>query len=461
MGAIPNEVLLQILSYVSKKDLKAARLTRVPQLYSCASSLLFTTAYVAARRGVLDAFKNLTTHPEFCQYVKEVIFDSSWISPASVAEHADDESGPALARLFEEQENIQANELQISLENAFKCLSKVTKVSYADLSRVSCLPGDRDDPAWGGQYSEGPLIRRLENLGPVEFSSCCIRLEPNAGCLRHDDKFLYRRMFGGLVSLLQVLSDHASTQLEQLSLGDRTHSSKYGGIPFWFLWQQLLPTSARTIHSFASIFYNLRKFELSVSMLEQSEMIWLHLEWHAGNLANVLCFAENLEELKLAGSLISFMKISVKSTFATHTWSRLHTICLENFTASARELEDFLKRHSHSLRNMTLDKFDLWSGSWIEFETIIPATSPRLNFILGSVSQRRLSVSAHALLPLSCKDLDVSGPKHDRYADAERVEDEEGTEEEGTYNSSSSEELEYCSDDSSSEIRESRRNPRN
>lgn len=197
---LSNETWLQILGYLSKPDLKALRLSMKPHLISLASSLPFTTAYIAARKGVLDTFTNLTTHPIYRAYVKEIVFDSSWIDSATVAKYANHKTRSALDRLFQEQEDIQANELQTRLKNAFKCLSNVTTVSYADLSQISCLPGDCNDSMWNCDYSDGPLIRRLEsNRGPTEIGICCLMDGKGIGCSDHADQFQYRRRFGGLV----------------------------------------------------------------------------------------------------------------------------------------------------------------------------------------------------------------------------------------------------------------------
>ena len=59
--ALPNEIWLEILGYCSNKDLKTVRLTGEKHFGMLASQQLFTTAYVAARRGVLDVFMKLTT----------------------------------------------------------------------------------------------------------------------------------------------------------------------------------------------------------------------------------------------------------------------------------------------------------------------------------------------------------------------------------------------------------------
>ena len=129
-------------------------------------------------------------------------------------------SMPALVSFFQQQEDIQGHELRIHLEKAFQCLSNVKKVSYADLSRISCLPGDCNEPTGVYDYSDGPLMGRLESdQRPSNIGLCCLMNERNAGCSGHGVEFQYRRKFGGLVLLLQVLSDYASTTLEQMNFG--------------------------------------------------------------------------------------------------------------------------------------------------------------------------------------------------------------------------------------------------
>lgn len=343
---------------------------------------------------------------------------------------------------------------------------------YADLSRISYLPGDCSDSEPGCDYIDGPLIRRLESgHGPGEIDSCCLTAGISAGCPRHYDRFLYRRKFGGLVLLLQVLSKYASTTLLELSLGDRTYSCKDRGIPHWFLYSK---TDIKTLYCFSNIFYNLRKFELSVSLLDQAEtlpgntpLIWGNMKSiNGGDLSKLLSFAENLEELKISGDT----KLRITSTLATHTWARLRVLYLKEFEASATELEDFLKRHAPSLRSMTLDYFHLTTGSWLDIGTIVQAIAPELEFILGFVWAQKRPVKIEALLPLSSTDLDVSGPKHGRCTRTKKDDDVEdqttdGDNTEEEYESSSeedetsSEELDYSSDDSSPETDEPRRKP--
>ena len=471
---LPNEVWLHTFAYLSNTDLKTLRLSMDPNLISLASSLLFTTAYIAARKGVLETFTNLTTHPVFRAYVKEVVFDSSWIDPVTVAECANEKFKPALVGFFQQQEAIQGHELRIRLEKAFQCLSHVKKASYADLSRIPCLPGDCNEPTWEYDYSDGPLIRRLESdHRSSKIRLCCLMNERNAGCSGHGDEFQYRRRFGGLILLLQVLSDHASTTLEQLSLGSRNHACKNGGIPHWFL---LSNTNIDTLYCFPNVFYGLRKLELSVSIVYQVEALssvmtpaQLHPEHFKGDdLANILGLAKNLEELKLTNEPKA-PKLRITNILVKHKWSRLRVVYLQGFEAGVCELEEFLKRHTLSLHRLTLDEFNLTSGSWSDFSTIIPVIAPALELLLGYVLHRNRQTKIQYRLPLSTNYLDISGPNEAWYNRIKKDDDDddddddsqvnEEEEEDESEDESSSDNLSFSSDDSSPETEEPRRRP--
>lgn len=467
---LPNELWLQTLGYLSKPDLKALRLSMELHLTSLASPLLFTTAFIAARKGVLDTFTNLTTHPVYRAYVKEIVFDSSCIDPATVADHAYGKDEPALASFFQEQEDIQANELQIRLENAFQCLSGVKTVSYADLSRISCLPGDYSNTMWDLDYSDGPLIRRHEShLGLDEIRNCCLMSEKVAECPHHVIKSRYRRTFGGLILLLQVLSDYASTTLQQLNLGSRIHASEDGGIPYWFM---LSNTDIYTFHFFPKIFCNLRKFELSISIFGQvqtSSSVTSSTQLNDCNLkseglASLLGLAKNLEEIKLTGDPKA-ARLCISNALGTHKWARLRELYLKGFEASTSEMEEFLKRHALSIQRLTLYDFNLTSGSWLDLGKSVTRLTPALELMLSRVSVRNRFLDIEKFLPLRYKlqwpfadpssTLDLSGPIHNRYDKAIEDEDDGDDSDDG----SSSEELVYSSDDSSPESDEPRRKP--
>lgn len=79
--------------------------------------------------------------------------------------------------------------------------------------------------------------------------------------------------------LLQVLSDYASTTLQQLSLDDSLHSCKDGGFRHRFLSE----TNIHTLHCFPNVSYRLQKFELSVSFIDQIDFIAPSAQQHRAN----------------------------------------------------------------------------------------------------------------------------------------------------------------------------------
>ena len=470
---LPNEVWLQTFSYLDKVDLKNLRLSMEPHFGFLASPLLFTTAYVAARKGVLNTFFNLTTHPVYRTYVKEVVFDSSWIDPTKIPSLSDSSADRATA-LFHEQEEIQLNVLQARLDEAFQCLSNVKTVSYADLSRISCLPGDNNnDPVWGSDYVDGPLSHRIEpDYEPYEISIECLTNRKDVKCSLHSNECQYRRHFGGLFPLLRALSNSTGRTVQQLKMGSRVHTCMDDGIPHWFL---LSDINITTFHNFPNIFYGLRKLELSVTVFNlevSSPSVQLDpRNFSGGALADLLSLAENLEELTLIGDPKTTTRLCAARTLGTQEWARLRVVYLRWFEASEGELEAFLKRHTLSLRRLTLDDFNLTSGTWQHIGAIVPVTNPTLELIFGLISTKRRPYKADSFFPLGGY-LGISGPSDKWYdrvrrsAEAESearnskgpvfggvIEDSESDESDGT------EELEYSSDDSSSETDEPRRKP--
>ena len=154
---LPTEEILEGTASLSK------------HLQGLASPQLFVTAHVAARRVVLRTFQDLTTHATFRHYVKEVVFDSSWfdLDPAYYMAGRPEDKREDLAAAFEEQEQIQRYELQPALYAAFKSLSHVKKVVYADFSLLAGFPGD-------SVSSRYLLIQRQCSNVSIRSADCCL-----------------------------------------------------------------------------------------------------------------------------------------------------------------------------------------------------------------------------------------------------------------------------------------------
>ena len=422
---VPSEVWIQTFgSYLSKRDLKAVRLTGSHYLGSLASSLLFTTAYVAARETVLNTFTALTTHPEFCNYVKEIVYDSSYVSPEVVRWNRDQKCGSSLAKLLDDQEDIHDRRLQNALEKAFRSLSNVTRVRYADLSRVATLPGDCDCSTWDHHnYEEEPLFYRRKSAPLTNCSYEC-RVEPAAPCKRLENDDDSHDKYSGFADLMQALSSSAAIELSNLSLGKRDHAAGTGGISYWFF----SSINANITHPYLyPVFSSLRKLDLAISgdwptkyQRERCPMsegqpdttattsMRDHLD--SVDLVRLLGSAQNLQEVKLAGECLNH-SLRFAKTFSDHTWNKLRAVDLAYFRGSENELEEFVKRHFTSLRHFVIDHFILTSGSWTTFGAVVPAIIPDLELLFGLVYAENLSVPVENIYPLATKDFDESGLK--------------------------------------------------
>ena len=305
----------------------------------------------------------------------------------------------------------------------------------------------------------------------------CVMNSKDVKCSLETKECQYRGHFGGLSPLLRALSNSACTTLQQLRLGSRIHACMDDGIPYWFL---LSDTTFTTFHNFPNIFRGLRKFELNVTVfnleVSPSSAQLDPRNFSGGALADLLSLAENLEELTLIGDPKAATKLCAARTLGTQEWARFRVVYLRWFEANVGELEAFLKRHALSLRRLTLDEFDLTSGSWQHIGAIVPVMNPALELIFGFLSTNRRPYSAHSFFPLGGYP-DISGPSYkwyDRYDKVRRIAEAEAKNENETKpkepeiiiledsesdDSDSSEELEYSSDDSSSETDEPRRKP--
>ena len=423
---VPCEIWIQTFGHLHKADLKALRLSGSHYLRSLASSLLFTTAYVAARKAVLNTFMALTTHPEYCNYVKELVFDSSYISSKVVRRNKNQKCGSSLATLFEEQQDIYGRHLQNALEKACRSLSNLTSVHYADISHVAILPGDCDCSTWErDDYQEEPLIRRIQSASSKPYTvSCHVEPADCFACTHHENKDKVHMKYGGFVDLMQALSGSAATEVSNLSMGKRNHAAGIGGMSYWFF----SSINSEITHPYLyPLFSSLRKLDLAISSdwptkFQQERCTTsgeqsgntvttsAHNYLDSVDLARLLGSAQNLQEVKLAGECLNY-SLQFANTFSVHTWNKLRAVDLAYFKGSKDELEDFVKRHFTSLRHLVVDHFTLTSGSWENLGAVVRAVAPELELIFGIVYVGNRYYPIEYFYPLASKDFDESGLK--------------------------------------------------
>lgn len=80
IGTVPEEVLVDILGKLPKKDLKKARLACT--LWSIAGAKwMFQRVYFAPRKATMKTFADIAANPTFARNVKELIYDGRLFLP--------------------------------------------------------------------------------------------------------------------------------------------------------------------------------------------------------------------------------------------------------------------------------------------------------------------------------------------------------------------------------------------
>ena len=72
---LPDELLIEILQYLPKTDLKSARLSS-SWLGAIGASMLFHRVYFAPRKFEIERFRNIAQHPVFSKTIKELVYDA-------------------------------------------------------------------------------------------------------------------------------------------------------------------------------------------------------------------------------------------------------------------------------------------------------------------------------------------------------------------------------------------------
>ena len=396
---LPNELWSEVLSYLSRKELKAVRLVGDKHLETLASSRLFLTAHVAARRGILDIFMKVTTHPTIRHFIREIIYDSSWFEPPFESQQLRNGRyrvtgaclDHALAKIFQEQEQIQTKEMASCLETAFRMLTNVRKVVFADLSRTAGFLGDATD------VDGYPLKHRINSGGQTkETGECCLSNPKGPACRSHQGVF--RRQYGGLSMLLRAMTFSPSPVMHELKLGSgklcsdniscaspaRWMGSDYGGIPYL-----CLTPIAGNLSLWNQIFVHLRKLSITLCCPDRprwspdpfSPPAWVRNNDLEG-LRDLLIRADNLEHVKLCGH-IDTGHLQFSEIFGSKRWSKLRILKLKYFDATTNDLATLFARHKDTLKYIKLDNFNLLDGAWHALETLLCPAGSNISVILG------------------------------------------------------------------------------
>ena len=442
--ALPNELWYDILDYVTKHDLKSLRRAGRGHLANLATPKLFTTAYIAARRGVIDALAGLASHPVLRHHVKAFVFDSSYLDPVihgpvsgndfrNAVEVVHENKGLALA--FAQQEYIQTHELHTALEEAIEAFPNIEKIVYADMARTACLPGDRLGADTSLLDTNHPLLQRL-SAGKFRksVSECCLAGE----CGKKHLNF-YRRQYGGFASLLQAMSSQKLEFLKELSFGSNAAAPLTAGIPCFFLDQ-----NASTFGDLLFRVGCLRKLDITLCFpsLPQGPLrpdIGLStanrgLDYNG--LKKLLKSAGSLEELYLSGE-VDVATLSLDKLWPNQTLGSLRTLHLRTTEASYDKLSRLIWCNRHTLKHLLLDDFNLFTEGWPSVSDFVQNHAPDLNVVYGYTWYKCVTRT------ITWSPKDVLAPTDSMDSDMEVDLEEEGDPEDGSYSDGSDFETTY------------------
>ncbi|KAL8727914.1 MAG: hypothetical protein Q9166_005740 [cf. Caloplaca sp. 2 TL-2023] len=360
---LPNELLRDIADDLTCSDLKSLRIV-CSRLQDFATPLIFTTVICAARRGVLDAFKALSNHPQLCQYVTKLVYDSSWFEHDMVEQYEEiaknseksdtsttTEGREKYIQGYKEQEHILASELAPALGLAIKNFSNLRRVDYADLSRLPCFRWDRVEDL-------GPDFR----LGDLTFSPVKNEASIHYPLIPHlfKDTSLRCRYFGLARLLEDLCQEGLKVHIDDLRLGDSTYSRDSGGIPD-ILFMALTEGSFGSLTAFES----LRNLDITFSYCTRAHHAYAFTRF---------C---QLELLRLVGPICapnddSKFAPAIRQPvvrFPGHdvhaTWPKLRALELKWVVSSTADFLAFLDRHRNTLQfaniyQCYLDGKDTW-----------------------------------------------------------------------------------------------------
>ena len=384
---LPNEVWDGILSLLTKRDLKNLRLAGKWHIADNATPLLFDTAYVATRRGVLDVLTGLASHPILRHHVKQLIYDNSWIDPRIPGTFTDDwteaieavHADTQLALAFASQEFIRTRELRPILKKCFEAFTNLRKIYCAEMARIAGLPGDNLEACSDLSSENDPKVQRVFFRQYGDKSAlCCLK---NVCKKKHSNFF--QRQYGGLCILLSLLHENYPPSLEESSLGDAFHAAgnDAGGIPNFFLYR----LSDNTFPALVYIFGYLRKLDLTIcknvtgySGPGESPSETDSLD----GLKYLLGSAGFLEDLRLNSST-GYMNLD--AGWPDKALGSLRNLCLTGFQMGFERLSNIIWCNRSSLQHLQLDDVELLTENWPAVTDFCQKHAQNLTVVYGDI----------------------------------------------------------------------------
>jgi hypothetical protein len=238
------------------------------------------------------------------------------------------------------------------------------------------------------------LPRDYKSVSGMDFSGN----GPN-GTLPHQ-KHPFRLLIGAL-----YLSQYSGVRELRIEPFDDTEP----GTPFTFDFFDFPDPS--DIQAGRWLFQNLVKCELNFRILTGADETFIRPHRDNGrrllaHLSHLLAVSDNLQHLSLrivgwtssqdsAPQLELGLGHPVYSRLGLHkTWSKLRSFNLGGVHSTGDDVRDFIKRHTDTLRSLSLEDCSLYSGAWADIVDEVLYSTSVCRFTLSSVNETHIPDSS-------------------------------------------------------------------
>ncbi|KAL1792051.1 hypothetical protein ACET3X_009802 [Alternaria dauci] len=390
---LPAELQIEIFDYLPATDVKAARAVS-KTFRDNATPALFRSIVACARYQALGAFQNVSLHPVYSGYVREVIFDGTLYDAVLAKDH----------RYYQQSEQ-STDEFNSSSFYAMRTRWKRYHDMYEEQESMNV------DGVLLHSIARG--LQNMQNISSIVYSPHQHAIPMERKTLRD---LLPRGAVPGRLGKNRTTSwDHPFRQL----IG-AIFMSEYTGI------RQLTIEAPREGHSYTALSLEMFKFP-ELNDLPAARHLFRHLvrvdfnlsilntqsrDLHPltnnnptiqplENLATVLGAAQDLRHLSFGildwnhlheplwdGGLIPDECSIIDFIGLGATWPKLRSLRLEGIYAREQDVCQVITRHKDTLRSVTFAKCTLCTGLWIEVvNEVIFNASIITKFVLDNVNE--------------------------------------------------------------------------
>ena len=368
LQGLPDELLVDVLGYLPKSDLKSARLTCARHGH-IGAQWLFQRVYFAPRKAAIDTFLNISANPIFARTVTELVYDGRLFSlerttytpykkafDAYCQNHAqnenarDDDRSPMdidvdlnsanhheyLAnslvnynRLFDQQQSILENQKDYeALLLGFKKFPNITTVIVLDIFYEVrdwvALRGD--DHSWYHQRSEREINTPI---APSSWQD-----------IFDEDDEIQEWNVSGILNLIRAVSKQGQN-VKELHIASETSCAPMA----------IFEMDDDVYNEACTMAQRLTSLKMDLPLSEwDPEKDWLK---EYLNLEKFLSEARELRCLAISGRLEAHVLMD-------SDWPHLETLHLGDLALDAEELKAILHAHKRTLRELSLRNVNMF-----------------------------------------------------------------------------------------------------